>query len=138
MKDTQNNFFLVFCKNRKKFDKFAKINRLKNKTVIDVFKTLAETGIDKNDQDALKYFKVILFKKFQTAQEKKRDIYYIPDFTNPSLNVEALLDVKKITGNYTFNLLYFNNEFSEDDNSYASKLNDLLIHFDASQIIQDY
>lgn len=134
----QNNFFLVFCKNRKKFDKFAKINKLKNKTVIDINKILINFNINKNNEDSLKYFKVLLFKKFQSAQEKKRDLYYIPDFTNQDINIESLINIKKLTGDYTFNLLYFNNEFSDNDLSYTSKINDLLVEFDAAQLIEDY
>ena len=39
-------FFCVYCKTRKKFDKFIKVNRIKNKYIIDISKIIDEEEVD--------------------------------------------------------------------------------------------
>ena len=61
-------FFCVYCKTRKKFDKFVKINRVKNKYIIDIKKIIDEEDVDfTNDKT---YLKIIIFNKIQS-------IYYL-------------------------------------------------------------
>ena len=40
------NFYIVFTKNRKKFDKYVKVNKIKNKTIIDIKQQLEECNIN--------------------------------------------------------------------------------------------
>ena len=101
-------FFCVYCKTRKKFDKFVKVNAIKNKYIIDINKIMAEEEVDFNDDKT--YLKIIIFNKIQQAIDKKKDIYYIPDFDN-EFSIEKLLNLKKILGENNFNVLIFYNEF---------------------------
>ena len=101
-------FFCVYCKTRKKFDKFVKINRIKNKYIIDIRKIIEEEEVD--FQSDKTYLKILIFNKIQQAIDKKKDIYYIPDFEN-EFSIEKLLNLKKILGENNFNVLIFYNEF---------------------------
>ena len=84
-------FFCVYCKTRKKVDKFIKVNRIKNKYIIDIKKIMEEEEV--NFDDDKMYLKVIIFNKIQQAIDKKKDIYYIPDFDN-EFSIEKLLNLK--------------------------------------------
>lgn len=83
------------------------------------------------------YLKVLILQKIQQAVEKKKNIYYIPDFDN-DFAIEKLLNIKKILGKDNhFNVLIFYNEFRKD----PQLLDDVLINlskFSHSQIIRDY
>ena len=105
-------FFCVYCKTRKKFDKFVKINRVKT------------------------YLKIIIFNKIQQAIDKKKDIYYIPDFEQ-EFSIEKLLNLKKILGENNFNVLIFYNEFRKSPEVMDDVLGNLS-KFSNSQIIRDY
>ena len=49
------NFFCVYVKTRKKFDKFIKVNRVKNKYIIDIKKIIEEEEVQfKEDKTYLK------------------------------------------------------------------------------------
>lgn len=129
-------FFCVYCKARKKFDKFVKINRIRNKYVIDIKKIMEEEEINDYTQEKM-YLKVLILQKIQQAVDKKKNIYYIPDFDN-DFSIEKLLNIKKILGKDNhFNVLIFYNEFRKD----PQILDDVLINlskFTNSQIIRDY
>ncbi len=86
-------FFCVYSKTRKKVDKFIKVNRIKNKYIIDIKKIIEEEEIDIDDK---MYLKVLIFQKIQQAIDKKKDIYYIPDF-DEEFSIEKLLNLKKNT-----------------------------------------
>ena len=101
-------FFCVYCKTRKKFDKFVKTNRIKNKYIIDIKKIVDEEEVNFNIDRT--YLKILIFNKIQQAIDKKKDIYYIPDFDN-EFSIEKLLNLKKILGENNFNVLIFYNEF---------------------------
>ena len=88
-------FFCVYCKTRKKVDKFIKVNRIKNKYIIDIKKIMEEEEVSFEDDKM--YLKVLIFQKIQQAIDKKKDIYYIPDFDN-EFSIEKLLNLKKILG----------------------------------------
>ena len=128
------SFFCVYCKTRKKFDKFIKVNKIKNKYIIDIKKIVEEEEVN-FDQDRT-YLKILIFNKIQQAIERKKDIYYIPDF-DTDFSIEKLLNLKKILGENDFNVLIFYNEFRKsqevmDDVFYN------LSKFSNSQIIRDY
>ncbi len=127
-------FFCVYCKTRKKFDKFIKVNRIKNKYIIDISKIIDEEEVDfTNDKT---YLKILIFNKIQQAIDKKKDIYYIPDF-DQEFSIEKLLNLKKILGDNNFNVLIFYNEFRK----FPDVMNDVLGNlskFSNSQIIRDY
>jgi hypothetical protein len=127
-------FFCVYCKTRKKFDKFVKVNRIKNKYIIDIKKIIDEEEVDfKSDKT---YLKIIIFNKIQQAIDKKKDIYYIPDFEN-DFSIEKLLNLKKILGENNFNVLIFYNEFRKNPDVMDDVLSNLS-KFSNSQIIRDY
>ena len=128
------NFFLVICKTRKKFDKFIKINRIRNKYIIDIKKIVDEEEVDFKDDKT--YLKILIFNKIQQAIDKKKDIYYIPDF-DKDFSIEKLLNLKKILGENNFNVLVFYNEFRKNPEIMDDVLSNLS-KFNNSQIIRDY
>jgi len=127
-------FFCVYCKTRKKVDKFIKVNRIKNKYIIDIKKIVEEEEV--NLQDDKMYLKVLIFQKIQQAIDKKKDIYYIPDFDN-EFSIEKLLNLKKILGDNNFNVLIFYNEFRKNPEIIDDVFSNLS-KFSNSQIIRDY
>ena len=128
-------FFCVYVKSRKKLDKMIKVNHIKNKYIIDIKKIQEEEEVSLDKEKT--YLKIIIFQKIQQALEKKKDIYYIPDFDS-DFSIERLLNIKKILGtDNEFNVLIFYNEFRKDQEI----LNDVLGNlskFSNSQIIRDY
>ena len=128
------NFFCVYVKTRKKIDKYIKINRVKNKYIIDIKKIIEEEELTHTDDKT--YLKIIIFNKIQQAIDKKKDIYYIPDFDN-EFSIEKLLNLKKILGNNNFNVLIFYNEFRKNP-EIIDDVFENLSKFSNSQIIRDY
>jgi argonaute-like protein implicated in RNA metabolism and viral defense len=127
-------FFCVYCKTRKKFDKFIKVNKIKNKYIIDIKKIVEEEEVDfKGDKT---YLKILIFNKIQQAIDRKKDIYYIPDFDN-EFSIEKLLNLKKILGENDFNVLIFYNEFRKNQEVIDDVFSNLS-KFSNSQIIRDY
>lgn len=127
------NFFCVYVSTKKKLDKFIKVNRIRNKYVIDIKKLIEEEEIDPNDKT---YLKIIIFNKVQQAIEKNKDIYYVPNFDD-DFSIEKLLNLKKILGDNAFNVLIFYNDFRKN----PKVLDDVftnLAKFSNSQIIRDY
>lgn len=127
-------FFCVYCKTRKKFDKFVKVNAIKNKYIIDINKIISEEEVDFTDDKT--YLKILIFNKIQQAIDKKKDIYYIPDFEN-EFSIEKLLNLKKILGDNSFNVLIFYNEFRKNP-EIIDDVFENLSKFSTSQIIRDY
>ena len=101
-------FFCVYVKTRKKFDKYVKVNRVKNKYIIDIKRIVEEEEIDFIEDKT--YLKILIFNKIKQAIDKKKDIYYIPDF-DQDFSIEKLINLKKILVEYEFNVLIFYNEF---------------------------
>ena len=132
--ENKMNFFCVYCKTRKKFDKFVKVNRVKNKYIIDIRKIMEEEEVDFMGDKT--YLKIIIFNKIQQAIDKKKDIYYIPDFEN-DFSIEKLLNLKKILAENNFNVLIFYNEFRKSPQIMEDVLSNLS-KFSSSQIIRDY
>ena len=125
-------FFCVYVKNRKKIDKYLKINNIKNKYIIDLKKIQAEEDLDFSKDKT--YLKILLFNKITQAIEKNKTIYYIPDFDN-EFSIEKLLNLKKILGNGDFNVLVFYNEFRKE-NKILNDVLENLSKFSNSQIIR--
>ncbi len=128
------NFFCVYVKTRKKFDKFIKVNRIKNKYIIDIKKIIEEEEVQFKEDKT--YLKILIFNKIQQAIDRKKDIYYIPDFDN-EFSIEKLLNLKKILGSNSFNVLVFFNEFRKNQDI-LDDLFENLSKFQNSQIIRDY
>ena len=129
------DFFCVYVKTRKKLDKYIKVNKIKNKYIIDIRKIIDEEEI--NFQTEKTYLKIIIFQKIQQAVEKNKDIYYIPDFDS-EFSIEKLINLKMILGeNNNFNVLIFYNEFRKDS-FIVEDLFSNLSKFNSSQIIRDY
>jgi len=131
------DFYVVFCKNRKKFDKYVKVNRIKNKVIIDIKDQLEDIQI--KDRNKYKdYFNLLIYTKIIQSLKKNKDIYYIPNFYDKSLETTEILDLKKYTEeNTNFNILMFFDEFGQDDIMFKEIIENLDI-FDSSQIIRDY
>ena len=128
------NFFCVYVKTRKKMDKYIKVNRVKNKYIIDIKKIIEEEELSASDDKT--YLKILIFQKIQQAIDKKKDIYYIPDFDN-NFSIEKLLNLKKILGENNFNVLIFYNEFRKSPEVIDDVFSNLS-KFSNSQIIRDY
>ena len=64
------NFFVVYSKTMKKFQKYVKVNKIRNKYVLDVKKIIQEEELE-NDPDK-KILKIIVFNKIQQAMEKTK------------------------------------------------------------------
>lgn len=127
-------FFCVYVKTRKKFDKYVKVNRLRNKYIVDINKILDEEEMDFEEDKT--YLKIIIFNKIKQAIDKGKDIYYIPNF-NSDFSIEKLLNLKKILGENNFNVLVFYNEFRKTPDVLDDVLSNLS-KFSNSQIIRDY
>jgi len=128
------NFFVVYCKVRKKFDKYIKVNKIRNKYIIDIQKIVEEEEVDFEEDKT--YLKILIFNKIQQAIDRKKDIYYLPDFDN-EFSIEKLLNLKKILGENNFNVLIFYNEFRKNQEIIEEVFNNLS-KFSNSQIIRDY
>ena len=130
------NFYLVFTKSRKRFDKYVKVNRIKNKVIIDIKQQLDEYDIDYSEYK--EYFNVLIYTKITHTLNKGRDIYYIPNFQNKDIDIEKVFKIKKmLNSDVKFNILLFFDEFKDNDNINQSILSNMNI-FDASQILKSY
>lgn len=131
------DFYVVFCKNRKKFDKYVKVNRIKNKVIIDIKDQLDENQIV--DKDKYRdFFNLLIYTKISQSVKKEKDIYYIPNFYDNTLSMNQIVDLKKYTDNGSnFNILMFFDEFGNDDQLFKDLVSHLDV-FDSSQIIRDY
>ena len=67
-------FYCVYVKTRKKVDKYLKINKIRNKYIIDIRKIMEEEEVNYDVEKT--YLKILIFNKIQQAVEKKKDIYY--------------------------------------------------------------
>lgn len=129
------DFFVVYCKTQRKFSKFIKVNKVRNKYIIDIKKIIEEEEVDYTKEKT--YLKILILNKVQQAIEKKKDIYYIPDFDS-EFSIDKLLNIKKILGDgNNFNVLIFYNEFRKDSILLDGVMSNLP-KFSSSQIIRDY
>lgn len=130
------NFFLVLCKNRKKFDKYVKLNKIRGKYIIDIKKMMDENDITASEISTSDLFKIIILKKFNLAIEKKKDIYYLPNF-DITKKYNKLFSIKEMLNeSHNFNLLYFHDEFEADET--PDEIIDRISEFDLTQILKDF
>ena len=128
-------FFCVYVKTRKKLDKYIKVNKIRNKYIVDIKRILEEEEIELDEQRT--WLKILIFQKIQQAIEKNKDVYYVPDFES-DFSIEKLLNIRKILGeDNDFNVLVFYNDFRKDHNLIDDVFGNLT-KFSASQIIRDY
>jgi len=128
-------FFCVYVKTRKKLDKYIKVNKIRNKYIVDIKKILEEEEIEFDEQRT--WLKILIFQKIQQAIEKNKDVYYVPDFDS-DFSIEKLLNIKKILGvDNNFNVLVFYNDFRKEQELIDDVFGNLT-KFNASQIIRDY
>jgi len=132
------NFTIVFTKNRKKFDKYVKVNRIKNKIVIDINDKLIEYNLVDEISDYQDYFNLLIYTKINQTIIKKKDIFYIPNFHNKEIKLEDIFKIKNILkDDIHFNILFFYDEF-RDDIQNRDLIMDNIDKFDASQILRSY
>ena len=127
------NFCVVYAKTKKKIDKYFKVNKIRNKYVIDI-KKLMDDELDTKDDKM--YLKILILNKVQAAIKNGKDIYFIPNF-NENFSVTKLLNLKKLLGDNNFNILLFYNEFDNDSDRLDEALENLS-KFNHSQILNDY
>jgi hypothetical protein len=127
------NFCVVYARTRKKVDKYFKVNRIRNKYVLDVRKMMDEEMESKED---ITFLKILIFNKIQLAMEKGKDVYFIPNFDD-EFSINKLLNLKKILGDNNFNILLFMDEFKKSP-EYLNEALENLTKFTFSQIIKDY
>jgi hypothetical protein len=135
-------FYIVFCKNRKKFDKYVKVNRIRNKVVVDIKQQVeqikSEEGQDFTVEKYKDYFNLLIYTKIVHSLRKTKDIYYIPNFDNENINISELFKIKNIFEfPVEFGSLYLYEDFNTDPKMQEIILNELH-NFDTSQIIRDY
>ena len=130
------NFYIVFTKNKNKFDKYVKVNKIKNKVILDIKTLLIDYDIE-NYNEYKEYFNLLIYTKILHTIEKNKDIYYLPNFISDDFDFEELLKIKEILKISNFNMLLFYDEFIDDDNMNECILNSMDI-FDASQILKSY
>lgn len=129
------NFYIVFCKTKRKFDKYIKINRIRNKVIVDIPELLNEFDIKDNYQD---YFNLMVYTKINHSLRKGKTIYYIPDFKNSDIDITEIFKLKEILDfDINFNVLVFYEEFMQD-NKIINDVIGNLDFFNSSQIIRDY
>lgn len=130
------NFHIVFTKNRKRFDKYSKINRIRNKVIVDIKAMLNEYNVDYENYK--EYFNLLVYTRIQHSLKKGKDIYYIPNFSNKDININEVFKIKKLLDNsINFNVLIFYDEFINEPDINEALLNNMTI-FDASQILKNY
>jgi len=130
------NFFLVLCKNQKKFAKYVKLNKIRGKYVIDIKKMMEENDISETELAGSDLFKILILKKFNLAIEKKKDIYYIPNF-DVTKKFAKLFSIKELLNeSHNFNLLYFHNEFEADET--PDEIINRIHEFDLTQLLKDF
>lgn len=132
------DFYLVFTKNRKRFDKYIKVNKIKNKVIIDIKFLLDDYEVD-DYETYREYFNLIIFTRIKHSIDKNKDVYYIPNFNNKNFDIDEVFKIKTILSenNTKFNILIFYDEFKDDDYINQSILENMNI-FDASQILKSY
>lgn len=130
------NFYVVFTKNKNKFDKYVKVNKIKNKVIIDIKTLLVEYDIE-NYYEYKDYFNLIIYTKILHSFEKKKDIYYIPNFLSKNFDIDEIIKLKELFKDINFNLLLFYDEFKSNNEINDTLLNNMDL-FDASQILKSY
>jgi len=131
------NFYITLTKTRRKFDKYIKINRIRNKVIVDINELMDEYGVNREESKSL-YFNLMLYTKINHALKKGKDIYYIPDYKSNGIKLSELFKLKEtIEFEIDFNVLLFYDEFIDDEETLSEIIN-RIDDFTSSQIIKDY
>lgn len=132
------DFYIVFVKNRKKLDKYMKINKIRNKTIIDIKQQLDDHGLESSNEWK-EYFNLIIYTKITQTIRKNKDIYYIPNLNKiKNLEIDDIFQIKEnLIKKVNFNLLFFFEDFKDNQELYDNLLSSIYL-FDAIQIIRDY
>lgn len=133
------DFYIVFVKNRKKLDKYIKINKIRSKTVIDIKQQLEDHGLEDDNTEWREYFNLIIYTKVTQTLRKHKDVYYIPNLNKINqLEIDDIFQIKEgLQNKVNFNLLFFFEDFKDNQKLYESLLSSISL-FDAIQIIRDY
>ena len=135
------NFYLVLTKNRKKIDKYIKINKVKNKIIIDIKEELENENILDNYTKYKDYFNLIIYTKITHALKKDKDIYYIPNIVGNKTSISDLFKIKNILKfpeiEINFNLLMFFEDFN-NSTTIKDEIFNNIDTFTNIQIIEDY
>lgn len=133
------DFYIVFVKNRKKLDKYVKVNKIRNKSIIDIKQQLDDHGLE-DSTEWREYFNLIIYTKITQTIKKNRDVYYIPNLNRIyTLDIDDIFQIKYNLSNkqkINFNLLFFYEDFKESKIYYD--IIDNISLFDSIQIIKDY
>lgn len=134
-------FYIVFVKNRKKLDKYIKINKIRNKIIIDIKQQLDDNGLE-DASEWKEYFNLIIYTKIRQTIRKNKDIYYIPNLNKINqLDINDIFQIKEnlesLGKKINFNLLFFFEDFKDNQKLYENILSNISL-FDAIQIIRDY
>lgn len=132
------NFYIIFVKNRKKLDKYIKINKIRNKTIIDIKQQLDDNGLE-DVSEWREYFNLIIYTKVIQTLRKNRDVYYIPNLDKiNSIEMDDIFQIKEnLSTKVNFNLLFFFEDFKDNQKLYENLLSSISL-FDSIQIIRDY
>ena len=131
-------FYIVFVKHRKKLDKYIKINRIRNKAIIDIKQQLEDHGLE-DVTEWKEYFNLIIYTKITQTIRKNKDVYYIPNLDKIDLlEIDDLFQIREnLKDKINFNLLFFFEDFKDNQKLYEDLLCSISL-FDAIQIIRDY
>jgi len=131
-------FYIVFVKNRKKLDKYIKINKIRNKTIIDIRQQLDDHGLE-DVNEWKEYFNLIIYTKISQTIRKNKDVYYIPNLHKiNTLEIDDIFQIKEnLIGKINFNLLFFYEDFKDNQKLFDDLLSSISL-FDSIQIIRDY
>lgn len=131
-------FYIVFIKNKKKLDKYVKVNKIRNKTIIDIRQQLEEHGLE-DTTEFKEYFNLMMYTKITSSLRKKKDVYYIPNLNKiNTIEIDEILQIKEnLKENINFNLLFFFEDFKDNQKLNTNLLSSISL-FDAIQIIKDY
>ena len=131
------NFYIVFVKNRKKLDKYIKINKIRSKTIIDIKQQLDEHGLEGDISEWKDYFNFMIYTKITQTIKKNKHVYYIPNLNKlQTLDINDIFHIKNNLNDIQFNLLFFFEDF-KDTQIYYDIIDNISL-FDAIQIIRDY
>lgn len=131
-------FYIVFVKNRKKLDKYIKINKIRNKIIVDIKQQLEDHGLE-DSSEWREYFNLIIYTKVIQTIRKNKDVYYIPNLNKiEQLEIDDIFQIKEnLTGKINFNLLFFFEDFKHNQKLHDRILSNISL-FDSIQIIRDY
>lgn len=105
--NTEGIIYIVYCKKKKKFDKYIK--SIGDKLVIDINRSWSrEEGPEFTGSMT---FKVMIWRKMTIALDKGKHIYYIPNMEDNRSTPSKHLEMKKLfNGDIKFRALVFGYE----------------------------